>query len=263
VDEPTGEGEARQRRRITPRAWAIAGGTVVTVLVVVIGLLSFRLGDVTGAAAVPTPTATPTTSASPTVSDLFQRVGPSVVLIRTPKDLGTGVIATDDGSIVTANHVVDGASRISVTYADGSTTTATITSSDTKTDIATLTPAALPKTIVPATIGGTVAVGAPVVAIGNPLGLVDTVTSGVVSGLNRTGGTSETAATGLIQFDAAVDPGSSGGPLLDANGSVIGIVVSIADPGKDGAWAGIGFAVPIGAALGGGTDGSGPAAPHI
>ena len=241
----------------------IAAGAVVVALMVVIGLLSFRLGDVTGAAAVPTPTATPTASASPTVSELYKQVGPSVVLVKTAKDLGTGVVATDDGTIVTANHVVDGASRISVTFADGTTTTASIKSADSATDIATLTPAALPETVVPATIGGATTVGAPVVAIGNPLGLVESVTSGVVSGLNRTSDTSDSTATGLIQFDAAVDPGSSGGPLLDADGSVVGIVVSIADPGDDGAWAGIGFAVPIGAALGGGEDGTGPDAPQI
>lgn len=263
VDGSRREGGDRPPRRLGTPAVLVTGGVVVAALVVVIGLLSFRLGSVTGAAAAPTPTATPTTSATPTVSDLFQQVGPSVVLIRTAEDLGTGVIATETGSIVTADHVVDGASRISVTFADGTTTTATIASSDAKTDIATLTPAALPSTLVPATIGGAVAVGAPVVAIGNPLGLVDSVTSGVVSGLDRTGDTSDSTATGLIQFDAAVDPGSSGGPLLDADGAVVGIVVSIADPGKDGAWAGIGFAVPIGTALGGGQDGSGPEAPQI
>ena len=96
-----------------------------------------------------------------------------------------------------------------------------------------------------------------VVAIGNPLGLSFSVSSGVVSGLGRTAKTDEGTFAGLIQFDASVNPGSSGGPLLDAKGNVIGIVVSIADPGRDDAFAGIGFAVPIGTALGGAGRGSG------
>jgi len=78
------------------------------------------------------------------------------------------------------------------------------------------------------------------------------VSSGVVSGLDRTANTDAGRFSGLIQFDASVNPGSSGGPLLDAHGLVIGIVVSIADPDGRDAFAGIGFAVPIGAALGGG-----------
>jgi S1-C subfamily serine protease len=94
-------------------------------------------------------------------------------------------------------------------------------------------------------------VGAPIVAIGNPLGLTYSISSGIVAGLNRAADTDNGEYSGLIQFDAPVNPGSSGGPLLDAAGNVIGIVVSIADPGNDDAWAGIGFAVPIGEALGG------------
>ena len=105
--------------------------------------------------------------------------------------------------------------------------------------------------MVPATLGGGVAVGSDVVAIGNPLGLRDSTTTGIVSGLNRTTKTKAGPLSGLIQFDAAVNPGSSGGPLLNTQGLVVGVVVSIADPGRDDAFAGIGFAVPIGAALGG------------
>jgi len=110
---------------------------------------------------------------------------------------------------------------------------------------------------VPATLGGGADVGAPVVAIGNPLGLTDSVSAGVISGLDRTADTDHGTFSGLIQFDASVNPGSSGGPLLDAHGLVIGIVVSLASPDGEDAFAGIGFAVPIGAALGGG-GGQGP-----
>jgi S1-C subfamily serine protease len=180
-----------------------------------------------------------------------------VVLVRTSKKLGTGVIVADNGTILTVNHVISGGGAISVTFADGTTTTATVASANPKRDIATLIPAKLPQVVVPANLGGGAHVGAQVVAIGNPLGLTYSVSSGVVSGLDRTADTDVGKFSGLIQFDASVNPGSSGGPLLDAHGLVIGIVVSIAVPDGEDAFAGIGFAVPIGAALGGGGTGPG------
>src|SRR5438046_1392859 len=100
----------------------------------------------------------------------------------------------------------------------------------------------------PAALGGDADVRAPVVAIGIPLGPTDSVSVGVVSGLNRTAQTAEGTYSGLIQFDASVNPGSSGGPLLDAGGVVVGIVLSIANPDHQDAFAGIGFAVPLGSA---------------
>jgi len=196
-------------------------------------------------------------SPSPTVADIYNRVVVSMVVITTDQDrLGSGVVANRDGEILTAAHVVTGADTIHVAFADGTETTATVASSDEASDIATLIPADLPETLVPATLGGAVEVGGPVVAIGNPLGLAASASAGVVSGLDRRADTADGTFAGLIQFDAAVNPGSSGGPLLDAGGRVVGIVVSIADPGKDRAFAGIGFAVPIGTAVGG--NGPGP-----
>jgi S1-C subfamily serine protease len=165
--------------------------------------------------------------------------------------LGSGVIVTDAGTVLTAHHVVSGGGDISIVFADGTKTSGTIDATYPKIDIATLTPKKLPEVVVPATLGGGVAVGSDVVAIGNPLGLRDSTTTGVVSGLNRTTNAKAGSLSGLIQFDAAVNPGSSGGPLLNSQGLVVGVVVSIADPGDDDAFAGIGFAVPIGTALGG------------
>ena len=189
---------------------------------------------------------------------IYQRVAPSVVLIRTGHDLGTGVVVADNGTILTANHVVAGGGAITVTFADGTTAGATVAGATPKLDVAMLVPQKLPQVVVPATLGGAADVGAAVVAIGNPLGLTDSVSAGVVSGLNRTADTSNGRFSGLIQFDASVNPGSSGGPLLDANARVIGIVVSIASPAREDAFAGIAFAVPIGTALGGsGGPGSG------
>jgi S1-C subfamily serine protease len=185
-----------------------------------------------------------------------------VVTVRTAHGLGSGVIVANNGTILTADHVIAGAGTITVTFADGTVTTATVASADRNRDIAKLTPASLPQVVVPATLGGGAGIGAAVVAIGNPLGLTDSVSSGVISGLNRTADTDTGKRSGLIQFDASVNPGSSGGPLLDERGMVIGIVVAIADPDGRDAFAGIGFAVPIGDAIGGGS-GSGPKGPQI
>jgi len=213
------------------------------------------------------PTASPSASDAPlTVPEVYQALRPSVVLIKASgsgagADSGTGVIVNADGTILTAFHVVEGAKTISLTYADGTEAPAQVANSSAAQDIATLTPGKLPETVVPAVLGGGAAIGADVVAIGNPLGLIGTTTSGVVSGLDRTlarerGGD----IAGLIQFDAAVNPGSSGGPLINDQGQVIGIVVALANPTEAGTFIGIGFAVPIGAALGAG-EGNGPNPP--
>jgi S1-C subfamily serine protease len=263
--EPDGVKDAESRWPAVrgSRRLLAAGIAVVIGLVAVIAVLAFRLGCVTSAANAPAPTPRPTATATadPTVSAIYQRVGPSVVVVRAGDALGTGVIVADNGTILTANHVIAGAKDVSVTFADGTKSRAAVASSNPQQDIAALIPAALPGTLVPATLGGAADVGAHVVAIGNPLGLAYSVSSGVVSGLNRTADTHDGSYSGLIQFDASVNPGSSGGPLLNERGLVIGIVVSLANPAHEDAFAGIGFAVPIGAALGGGngdTPGGGP-----
>ena len=249
-----GRAPSTQRRLVI--AWLAAG----MVLLLVIAVLATRLASMPGtksatATATPAPTSTATTTL--TVPTIYQRAAPSVVLIRAGHDLGTGVIVADDGAILTADHVVAGAGSITVTFADGTVANASVVASDKKTDIAELSPTKIPQIVVPATLGGGADVGASVVAIGNPLGLTDSVSAGVVSGLNRTADTDTGKRSGLIQFDAAVNPGSSGGPLLDSRGMVIGIVVALADPDRQDAFAGIGFAVPIGAALGNAGSGQG------
>jgi len=258
--EPAGVTDAESRpaaaRGPRRRRAAVVVVTLVFVaLVAVIAVLATRLEVASDASPAATPR--PTAPASPSVSAIYQRVRPSVVVIRTNHDLGSGVIVADDGTIVTANHVIVGASRITVTFFDGSTASAAVVSVNPKMDVAVLSPASLPEVVVPAALGAGADVGARVVAVGNPLGLADSVSAGVVSGLNRTAQTADGTYSGLIQFDASVNPGSSGGALLDARGLLIGIVVSIANPAHEDAFAGIGFAVPIGAALGGGS-GTGP-----
>jgi len=267
-------GRVRRPRRLTAARWQLGGGrfvlvaaTLLLVAIVIIAGLAFRLGSVSATSDRPPQTPTPSGAKTPTplpVTGLYRQVVPSVVLITTSKgSLGSGTIVTDTGTVLTANHVISGGGSISILFADGTKSAATVKATSPKTDIATLTPKKLPEVVVAATLGGGVAVGSDVVAIGNPLGLRDSTTTGVVSGLNRTSTTKTgkagktTSLSGLIQFDAAVNPGSSGGPLLNEQALVVGVVVSIADPGRDDAFAGIGFAVPIGAALGGGGDGPG------
>jgi len=159
-------------------------------------------------------------------------------------------VANDQGSVLTALHVVADADqpgrRIRVRFADGTVATARIASRQPANDVAVLTPDTLPQVVVPAVIGGGAQVGDAVFPVGNPLGLEDTLTAGVVSATGRTVKT-ETGATlaGLIQFDAAVNPGNSGGPLLDRDGQVIGVVTGLANPSAQKYFVGVGFAVPI------------------
>jgi putative serine protease PepD len=235
------------------RRLVAAGLALIAVLLVAVAVLATRLllAAPAASAKAPASTASPSAAASLTVPAIYQRVAPSVVAIQAGRGFGTGVIVADDGTIITADHVIANASAIVVTYADGTLTRATVLSADKKLDIALLAPARLPQIVVPAELGGAPDIGASVVAIGNPLGLTDSVSAGVVSGVDRSADTDTGKRTGLIQFDASVNPGSSGGPLLDARGMVIGIVVALADPDGQDAFAGIAFAVPIGTALGG------------
>ena len=258
--EPAGVTDAEPRPAAArgPRRRGVAVLAVTVVLVALVAVIAvLATGREAPRTASPAATPQPTAAASPSVSAIYRRVRPSVVVIRTNDELGSGVIVADDGTIVTANHVIAGATQITVTFFDGTTTRASVVSANPKLDVAILSPASRPEVVVPAALGSEAGVGAPVVAIGNPLGLADSVSAGVVSGLNRTAQTAQGTYSGLIQFDASVNPGSSGGPLLNARGLIVGIVVSIANPAHEDAFAGIGFAVPIGAALGGGS-GTGP-----
>ncbi len=263
--QPEGSGSAQAlatdsgdqvSRRGRAWLWAVSSAGVLVIAMVIIAALAFKLGSGSATSAQASATASPTPVATATplpVTDLYQQVVPSVVMITTSKgSLGSGVIVNDTGTVLTAHHVISGGGSISILFADGTKSAATVTSVNPKIDIAALTPRKLPEVVVPATLGGSVAIGSDVVAIGNPLGLRYSTTTGIVSGLDRRTKTETGPLSGLIQFDAAVNPGSSGGPLLNTQGLVVGVVVSIADPGEDDAFAGIGFAVPIGAALAGG-----------
>ncbi|GAA0531531.1 hypothetical protein GCM10010172_10320 [Paractinoplanes ferrugineus] len=262
------------------RRWTMPGpaarrrlliGLLAVWAVAITALVLFR-GDRETTAAPAQPRPSVSSDAPLTVAEVYQTVLPSVVRITstgkaggnsmTESATGTGVIANANGTVLTAAHVIDGAVAIKITYADGTTSAAEVASKNDAQDIATLAPAQLPETLVPATLGGGLRVGDEVVAIGNPLGLNFSTSDGVVSGLDRTmarerGGT----ISGLVQFDAAVNPGSSGGPLVNDRGQVSGIVVALANPTEAGTFIGIGFAVPIGAALGATGEGNGRTPP--
>ncbi len=230
-------------------------------LVALIAFVVFRPASTDSAR--PLPSASPKPSPKPlSTAEIYAALAPSVVVIETINPAtkqvtatGTGVIANADGVILTALHVVSDGGAIRVTFADGTEAAAEVLDSDPAIDIAALGASALPGVVVPATLGssGRMAVGDNVVAIGNQLGLTFSATAGVVSGLERVAtGTNGVKLNGLIQFDAAVNPGSSGGPLVNARGETIGIVVALANPTDAGTFVGVGFAVPIGMALGAG-----------
>jgi len=158
---------------------------------------------------------------------------------------GTGFVYDTDGHIVTNEHVIDGASSVSVKLSDGSTWKATVVGSDTSTDLAVLKISAPASKLTPLTLAdsSTVAVGDGVVAIGNPFGLDDTVTSGIVSAIDREiTAPDSTPIEGAIQTDAAINHGNSGGPLLNLAGNVIGVTSQIQS--ESGGNDGVGFAIP-------------------
>jgi S1-C subfamily serine protease len=196
-------------------------------------------------------------------SRVYQIIQPSLVLIQTKGStaggqssdgLGTGVVVDDRADILTSLHVVEGADEIQITFADGTQTGAQIAAAQPENDIAVLVPDRPPAQFAPAILGNPHAmrIGDEAYVVGNPFGLYGSISAGVVSGLERSFQSphSEHRLTGLIQVDAAVNPGNSGGPLLNRYGEVVGIVTAIVNPTGQDFFVGIGFAVPIDAAGG-------------
>jgi S1-C subfamily serine protease len=167
----------------------------------------------------------------------------------TEAGVGTGVVIVDKGIILTNLHVVSSAKRVGVVFADGTESEATIISTQPENDLAVLQAKTIPDVLPAATLRSTRdrALGDEVVAVGFPFGIGPSVTSGVVSGLRREYRSPEgkRLLTNLIQFDAAANPGSSGGPLVTMDGEVVGIVTGILNPNNQRVFIGIGFAVPI------------------
>jgi S1-C subfamily serine protease len=190
---------------------------------------------------------------------VYEIIRPSLVLIETggsddegEHGVGSGVVISERGDILTSLHVVAGAEQILLTFADGTQARGQVAVEQPENDIAVLTASQLPGLLVPATLGnpGAMRVGDEAFVVGNPLGIYGSMTAGVISGLDRTFRVpnADQELTGLIQVDAAVNPGNSGGPLLNRDGYVIGIVTGLVNPTEQNVFIGIGFAVPITAA---------------
>jgi S1-C subfamily serine protease len=187
-------------------------------------------------------------------------IQPSVVLVRGLKSdegakkgggssVGSGVVIVDRGIILTNLHVVAGADRVDVVFADGTESEATVIGARPEKDLAVLQAQTLPDDLTPATLRSTqdLAPGDEVVAVGFPFGIGPSVSAGVISGLRRefVSPQGKRLLTNLIQFDAAANPGNSGGPLVTMEGEVVGIVTAILNPNEQRVFVGIGFAVPI------------------
>ncbi len=194
------------------------------------------------------------------LENIYQRVNPGVVNIvlsggtgnnLTELGSGSGFVIDRDGHIVTNNHVVDGADEIDVTFWDGSSAAAKVVGTDPYGDLAVIKVDVDPAKLTPLEIGDSdqVKVGQRVVAIGNPFGLVGTMTAGIVSARGRTLPASITGGSNfsnpdIIQTDAAINPGNSGGPLLNSLGQVIGVNAAIPNNGVSPSNSGVGFAIP-------------------
>jgi S1-C subfamily serine protease len=169
------------------------------------------------------------------------------------RSLGTGVVIIDNGTILTNLHVVSGARKIRVRFANGHESEAVMVGAQPENDLAVLRALSLPDDLQAATMRSTADLrpGDHVIAVGHPFGIGPSVSAGVVSGLKRefrsTEGdnTDSKPLSNLIQFDAAANPGNSGGPLVTMDGHVVGIVTAILNPSEQRTFIGIGFAVPI------------------
>jgi len=198
----------------------------------------------------------------PTAADAYDSILPSVVHVRGSPDApdadvasggetqtGTGVVIVDTGVILTNLHVVHGAKRIQVVFHDGLESDAVLISVQPENDLAVLQAKIIPDDLYAATLRSTAGLrpGEPVIAVGFPFGIGPSVSAGVISGLGREYQTADgkRVLTNLIQFDAAVNPGNSGGPLITPEGEVIGIVTGLLNPTEHRVFIGIGFAVPI------------------
>jgi S1-C subfamily serine protease len=209
------------------------------------------------------PSATPAAGESAGATAVYERVKDSVVEVTTAgvsadsfgpfgggepvQGVGSGFVVDGQGHVVTNQHVVDGAQRVTVTYADGSEREAQVVGTDPSTDLAVLKVSDPPASARPLQLAdpSSIEVGEPVIAIGSPYGLEGTLTAGVVSALDRDiRAPNGRTITGVVQTDAAINHGNSGGPLLDAEGRVIGVNAQIES--ESGGSVGIGFAIPSG-----------------
>lgn len=276
---PAGPPRSRDRRPGWAGVVAVGAGAALLSSLLTAGVVTALDDDAaatgtassaaTSGGALAPPVTTDTTNA-PNWGSVAAAVEPSVVSVQVSAGQsggeGSGIILDTQGRVLTNNHVIAAAAdggEIRVVLSDGRTYPATIVGRDPSTDLAVIRVQDPPADLRPATLGdsSTVKVGDPVMALGNPLGLSDTATTGIVSAVDRPvttsaaqgqGGGGEAVVTNAIQTDAAVNPGNSGGALVDSRGRVIGVTSSIATlgaslGGQSGS-IGLGFAIPVNAA---------------
>jgi serine protease Do len=230
-------------RGVSARFLVGLAAALVAVLVIAVGIAQAPTAP--ASAQTTTRSAAAATAPAGTVAAVAQSVGPAVVSVRTDQGLGSGVIYDPSGLILTNAHVVAGAQSITIGLVDGRHFAGKVVGSDTGFDVAVI---KIDGSNLPtATLGTTsnLQVGDAVVAIGNPFGFDHTLTTGVVSALNRPVSEGQGSYNQpMVQTDAAINPGNSGGPLLDINGQVMGITTLVAAPQGIPAQ-GLGFAVPV------------------
>jgi S1-C subfamily serine protease len=263
---PTGAARRFGRRHAAP-LWTLAGAFLA--LALMLGMQSLRPGarpvtqDDIDAAVRQSLEKEPLPSAA---AKAYEAIIPSVVRVvglmeendsgednpeqrAMERSLGTGVVIIDNGTILTNLHVVSGARKIRVRFANGHESEANLVGAQPENDLAVLKAQSLPDDLEAATMRSTgdLRPGDHVIAVGHPFGIGPSVSYGVVSGLKREFRSPEgtKTLTNLIQFDAAANPGNSGGPLVTMDGQVVGIVTAILNPSEQRTFIGIGFAVPI------------------
>ena len=265
---PAAAASARRRRVPAEALWAAAGAAVAVLALLVSGPLHpgarVLTQDDIDAAVRASLEKEPLPSAA---AKAYEAVAPSVVRVvglmdehddgrrlddaerALQRSLGTGVVVIDNGTILTNLHVVWGAHRVRVTFADGTESRARLVGVQAENDLAVLRADHIPDDLAAATMRSTADLrpGDHVIAVGNPFGIGPSTSYGIVSGLNREFRSEEGKRTlsNLIQFDAAANPGNSGGPLVTMDGQVVGIVTAILNPSEQRTFVGIGFAVPI------------------
>ena len=249
-----------------PRGGGRPSGRTVLIagLVLVGGLAGGALGAEAVISRLPATTAATSSPAASSVSNtvaaqplsaaaIYKQAAPGIVTITTEvarrgrvgEGTGSGIVLDTSGNILTNAHVIAGASQIQVAFSDGKTAPATVAGSNTSADLAVVHVSVAASSLHPVPLGDSsgVRVGDAVYAIGAPFGLAETMTAGIVSGLNRSN--QSTGLTGLIQTDAPINPGNSGGALLNTLGQVVGVNDSIESPIAGNV--GVGFAIPINA----------------
>ena len=244
-----GGGDRRWPRRIAGAAAVLAliagGGTAG-------GVVAEHYADRSSAAATATTATAVAVTEGGSLAPVAAKVSPSIVTVlidsADESGLGSGVVLRADGLILTNNHVIASGGTVSVRLSDGRTVPAEVVAADSTHDLA-LVQATGVSGLAPATFGtdDSVAVGDTVLAFGAPLGLEGTVTAGIVSALDREVGTGSEQLTGLVQTDAPINQGNSGGALVDTAGHVVGINVAIATASDESTGSvGVGFAIPAG-----------------